>query len=125
MSEKIRIAVPTNGPGGIDAPRSAHFGHADSFTVVDVIDGQVEGAEAMVNPPHAHGGCGMTVAMLSSAGVDSAIVVGMGGGPLSAMSRSGMKAFFDDQSPTPRAAVEAFLAGKLSEFGGDHVCAGH
>ena len=34
MSEQIRIAVPTNGPGGIDGERSAHFGHADSFTIV-------------------------------------------------------------------------------------------
>jgi predicted Fe-Mo cluster-binding NifX family protein len=125
VSEQIRIAVPTNGQGGIDGERSAHFGHADSFTIVDVADGQIVGGEVVVNPPHSHGGCGLTVAMLADAGVGSAIVVGMGGGPLSAMSRTGMKALFDDQSPTPREAVEAFLAGKLSEFGGDHVCGGH
>jgi len=125
MSESIRIAIPTNGPGGIDSERSAHFGHADSFTIVDVTDGRIVGDEALVNPPHSQGGCGMTVTLLANAGVGSAIVVGMGGGPMSAMSRTGMKALFDDQSPTPRAAVEAFLAGKLSEFGGDHICAGH
>jgi len=125
MSESIRIAIPTNGPGGIDSERSAHFGHADSFTIIEVADGHIVGDEAIVNPPHSQGGCGMTVTLLANAGVGSAIVVGMGGGPLSAMSRTGMKALFDDQSPTPRAAVEAFLAGKLSEFGGDHICAGH
>jgi predicted Fe-Mo cluster-binding NifX family protein len=125
VNNRIRIAVPTSGAGGLDAQRSAHFGHADSFTLVDVADGQIVGGEALLNPPHTHGGCGMTVSMLADAGAGSAIVVGMGGGPMSAMNRCGMKAFFDDQSATPRSAVEAFLAGQLREYGGDHLCSGH
>jgi predicted Fe-Mo cluster-binding NifX family protein len=125
MNEHLRIAVPTNGPGGIDGERSAHFGHADSFTIVEIVNGEIAGGQVLVNPPHSHGGCGLTVTMLADAGVSSAIVVGMGGGPLAAMSRTGMKALFDDQSRTPRDAVQAFLAGTLNEFGGDHVCAGH
>jgi predicted Fe-Mo cluster-binding NifX family protein len=125
MSERIRLAIPTNGAGGLDAARSAHFGHADSFTLVDVAGGQILGGEALANPPHEHGGCGATVMLLSQAGVSAAIVVGMGGGPLSAMQANGMVALFDDQSPTPRAAVDAYLSGGLPAFGGDHVCRGH
>ncbi len=125
MSDRTRIAIPTNGAGGIDAPRSAHFGHADSFTLVDVEDGTVVGTAAVANPPHEHGGCGMTVAMLAQQGASAAIVVGMGGGPLRAMEANGMVALFDGDSPTPRAAVEAYLAGRLQAFGGDHVCRGH
>jgi predicted Fe-Mo cluster-binding NifX family protein len=125
MSEILKVAIPTDGPGGLDAQRSAHFGHADSFTIVDVADGAIVGDSALVNPPHSHGGCGMTVSMLANAGVGTAIVVGMGGGPLAAMNANGMTPLFDDQSPTPRAAVEAFLAGKLNAFGADHTCRGH
>lgn len=125
MSDHLRIAVPTSGQGGLDAPRSAHFGHADSFTIVDVVDGAVVGAESLANPPHSHGGCGMTVAMLAQAGVDAAIVVGMGGGPLSAMGAHGMSALHDGASPTPRDAVEAYLAGQLEPFGSNHQCQGH
>lgn len=125
MTERARIAVPTNGPGGAEAPRSAHFGHADSFTIIDVLDGELVDAGAIANPPHEHGGCGLTVRLLADAGVDTAIVVGMGPGPLSAMASLGMTALFDDESPTPRAAVEAFLAGRADEFGGDHACQGH
>jgi len=125
MEDTLRIAVPTNGGGGLDAERSAHFGHAESFTIVDVSEGQIAGSEAMVNPPHSHGGCGLTVSMLANAGVGTAIVVGMGGGPLAAMSAHDMTPLFDDQSPTPRAAVEAFLAGRLAPFGNDHTCRGH
>lgn len=125
MSETVKIAVPTNGAGGLDAERSAHFGHADSFTIVEVVDGAIVGGSGVANPPHTHGGCGMTVAMLANAGVGTAIVVGMGGGPLAAMNANGMTPLFDDQSPTPRAAVEAFLAGRLHAFGSDRTCRGH
>jgi predicted Fe-Mo cluster-binding NifX family protein len=125
MADTLKIAVPTSGHGGLDAERSAHFGHADSFTIIDVADGEIVGGQAMVNPPHSHGGCGLTVAMLAEAGVSTAIVVGMGGGPLAAMNANGMTPFFDDQSPTPRAAVEAFLQGRLAAFGGTHTCKGH
>ena len=125
MTDTLKIAVPTNGGGGLDAQRSAHFGHADSFTIVDVTDGEIVADRAIANPPHSHGGCGMTVSMLAEAGVSTAIVVGMGGGPLAAMNSHGMTPLFDDQSPTPREAVAAFLAGKLAGFGSDHTCRGH
>ena len=88
-------------------------------------DGQITGSDVMVNPPHSHGGCGATVMMLANAGVGTAIVVGMGGGPLAAMNANGMTPLFDDQSPTPRAAVEAYLAGELAAFGNDNTCSGH
>ena len=125
MSEAVRLAVPTNGQGGLDAPRSAHFGHAESFTIVEVADGAVVGSQVLVNPPHEHGGCGTIVAQLAQAGVGAAIVVGMGRGPLAAMQARGMAALFDDVSPTPRAAAETYLRGSQSEFGSDHVCRGH
>ncbi len=125
MSGMVRLAVPTNGSGGLDASRSAHFGHADSFTIVDVVDGAIAGSDVLVNPPHEHGGCGLIVSQLAQSGVTTPIVVGMGGGPLSAMRAHGMTALFDDASPTPRAAAEAYLTGTLPAFGGNHVCRGH
>jgi len=125
MTDTLKVAVPTTGSGGLDAERSAHFGHAESFTVVEVADGQIIGSDVVANPPHSHGGCGAIVVMLANEGVGTAIVVGMGGGPLAAMNANAMTPIFDDQSPTPRAAVEAFLAGKLAPFGNDNTCAGH
>jgi len=125
MPDVIRVAVPSTGAGGIDAPRSAHFGRAESFTIVDIADGSIVGDSSFVNPPHSQGGCGLTVAGLADQGVSVAIVVGMGGGPLSAMNRLGIAAYRDDQSETPRAAVEAYLSGGLTPFDGSHICAGH
>ncbi|MDO8963849.1 MAG: NifB/NifX family molybdenum-iron cluster-binding protein [Coriobacteriia bacterium] len=125
MTGSVKVAIPTTGTGGLDAERSAHFGHAESFTIVEVADGRITGSEVMVNPPHSHGGCGMTVNLLAGAGVGTVIVVGMGGGPLAAMNAHGMTPLYDDESPTPRAAVEAFLAGRLVLFGSDNTCRGH
>jgi predicted Fe-Mo cluster-binding NifX family protein len=125
MTDTLRIAVPTNGEGGLDAPRSGHFGHADSFTIVEVSGDNIVGAEAIANGAHQQGGCGATVAMLAQAGASAAIVVGMGGGPLNAMQRFGMVAYQDVNTPTPRQAVEAFLGGYRVPFGGEHVCQGH
>jgi predicted Fe-Mo cluster-binding NifX family protein len=125
MVDTHKVAVPTNGAGGLDATRSEHFGHADSFTVVDVMDGEITGASVLANPPHSHGGCGMTVVMLANAGVKTAIVAGMGGGPLAAMKANGVIPLFDGRSATPRAAVEAFLRGELGAFGEDNTCRGH
>ena len=125
MSELIRLAVPTEGAGGLDAPRSAHFGHADSFTIMDIENGAIVSETALVNPPHESGGCGAVVAALAQNGVNVAIVVGMGGGPRAAMASHGMEALFDDVSPTPRQAAAAYLAGGLSPFGSEHQCAGH
>jgi len=125
VSQTIRIAVPTSAEGGIDAPRSAHFGHAESFTIVDVAEGRIELSTVITNPPHSHGGCGQTVRLLAENGVTVAIVAGMGRGPLSMMQPAGIVPLFDDVSPTPRAAVEAYLAGGLAPFGDDRVCAGH
>jgi predicted Fe-Mo cluster-binding NifX family protein len=122
MAETFKIAIPTEGEGGLDAQRSAHFGHADSFTVVDVSDGTVVGAATLVNPPHEHGGCGQTVALLAAAGVDTAIVVGMGGGPLAAMASHRITALFDDENATPASAVAAFIGGTRTPFGSGNLC---
>lgn len=54
----MRIAIPTNNPGGMEAARSDHFGHCDVFTLVDVdAENNVTGVELMPVPEHSAGGC--------------------------------------------------------------------
>ncbi len=125
MAQRIRIVVPTEGAGGIDSPRSAHFGRAGSFTLVDVVDGEIGSAGAVMNPSRDQGGCVATVATLAEIGVQVAIVNGMGGGPRTAMVARRIEALFDGKSATPREAVEAYLAGGLELFGADRKCGGH
>jgi predicted Fe-Mo cluster-binding NifX family protein len=125
MTSRIRIAVPTEGVGGIDAPRSGHFGRAGSFTLVDVEDGAMVSSGTILNPPHEHGGCGLIVGTLADLGVGAVIVAGMGGGPRSAMASRGIDALHDVASLTPRQSVESYLSGSLRPFGADDRCGGH
>jgi predicted Fe-Mo cluster-binding NifX family protein len=125
MPNTLHIAVPTEGQGGLDAPRSAHFGRADSFTLVSVVDGAVASASVLVNGPHEHGGCGAIVQRLAGVGVAAVIAGGMGGGPRAGFAAAGVPVYFVAVSRTPREAVEAYLAGARESFGDDHQCAGH
>jgi predicted Fe-Mo cluster-binding NifX family protein len=78
MTERIRIVVPTEGAGGIDSPRSAHFGRAGSFTLVDVVDGEISSAGAVMNPSRDQGGCAATVATLAEIGAAGSVSSSMG-----------------------------------------------
>ncbi|MFA5844134.1 MAG: NifB/NifX family molybdenum-iron cluster-binding protein [Coriobacteriia bacterium] len=125
MTDTLRIAVPTEGEGGADAPRSAHFGHSGSFTLVDVADGAIVSVSVLENGPHDHGACGSIVDRLAAVGVGAVIAGGMGGGPRAGFAAAGIPVFFDADAPTPGAAVTAYLGGTQETFGDDHQCRGH
>ncbi len=121
----LRIAVPTEGPGGAEAVRSMHFGRSESFTLLDVADGVIVATAVLENGPHEHGACGSIVERLVGEGVATVIAGGMGGGPRAAFAAAGIPVYFDAESPTPRAAVDAYLAGAQEAFGEAHQCRGH
>ena len=126
MSEKLRIAVPVEDGEGLDAVRSAHFGHAAGFAIVDVDAGNDEVAVGMLtNPPHSHGGCMTTVNLLAANGVQAVSAAGMGRGPLTGLTNAGIVIHHDSESATVREAVLAILEGRTAPFGDDHACQGH
>lgn len=125
MTEKTRIAVPVESGEGLNATRSAHFGHAPSFAIVDVADGAPLTVEMLPNPPHSHGGCGATVGLLAANGVQAVSAAGMGRGPLNGLVAAGIVVHHDAVSVTVSEAIEAILAGTTSEFGTEHACRGH
>jgi predicted Fe-Mo cluster-binding NifX family protein len=53
----MRIAVPSEQPGGLESAISAHFGHCPCFTIVDTADGEVGEVRVLPNMPHGQGGC--------------------------------------------------------------------
>ena len=71
MAETLKLAVPTMGKPGLRAQRSAHFGHCDCFTLIDIVDGKLGAVSSINNPPHEEGGCIAIVDLLKNAGVAS------------------------------------------------------
>jgi predicted Fe-Mo cluster-binding NifX family protein len=118
------IAVPSDAPGGLEAKRSGHFGHADSFTLVTVTDG-VPAEIRVLGNPHETGGCLSPVAMLADEGADAITVAGIGGRPLAALRQVGITVYLDSESRTVADAVAAVTAGAAATFGDEHACGGH
>ena len=119
-----RIAVPSTGTGGLDGERSGHFGHCDTFTFVDVEDGEVKQVTTIPNGEHAQGGCMVPVNLLASHNVNALIVGGIGMRPLMGFRQVGVDVFYDTARQQIRPVVEDLIAGKLQRIGDDQVCGG-
>ena len=119
-----RIAVPSNGEGGLAGTRSGHFGHCDVFTFVDVKDGEIEKVSTINNKEHVQGGCMVPVNLLAEHRVNALIVGGIGMRPLMGFRQVGIDVYHDDQRPEIEPVVMDLIAGKLSEIRNDQVCGG-
>jgi predicted Fe-Mo cluster-binding NifX family protein len=125
MPSKTRVAIPVESGDGMDAVRSAHFGHAAGFVLVDTEDGAPVSAHRIDNPPHTHGGCTSIVSVLVTHGVDTVSVIGMGRGPLNGLMGAGVTVHHDPESTTVAEAISAINEGRTSAFVPDHACQGH
>jgi len=121
---KLKIAVPSSMPGGLDAQLSAHFGHCEVFTLVEVEDGSITGASRLPNVEHHEGGCLVPVRLLADAGVEVLIAGGMGMRPLLGFMDAGIEVW-RGSSETVRKAVESYLDGSLEALDERYVCGGH
>ena len=124
MIKNGRIAVPSNGQGGLDGTRAGHFGHCDVFTFIDVEDGEIKEVSILQNQEHAQGGCMVPVNLLSDNRVTALIVGGIGMRPLMGFKQVGIDVYHDDQRPEIEPVVKDLIAGKLSEITNDQVCGG-
>ncbi|HIP39707.1 MAG TPA: dinitrogenase iron-molybdenum cofactor biosynthesis protein [Desulfocapsa sulfexigens] len=123
----MRIAIPTNNPGGMEASRSDHFGHCDVFTLVEVDpDNKVTSVETLPVPDHGAGGCMIPVKTLKDAGVNAIVVGGIGARPMQGFAEVGIEVYWADRNSIPDAAavMEKFSAGQLPKMNADQVCGG-
>ena len=120
----VRLAVPSEGMGGLDGKRSGHFGHCDAFTCVDIEDGKIGAVRVLRNGGHAEGGCMVPVRLLAREGVQAIVVGGIGMRPLLGFQEKGIAVYRDAEHTDIRPAVEAFAAGKLPRMEADQACRG-
>lgn len=123
----MKIAIPTNAPGGLEGFRSEHFGHCDVFTVVDVSAGnEVSDVHTIANQGHEAGGCMTPVSLLQDAGVEAIVVAGLGMRPMQGFSQAGITVFFADQEKVPnvKSVIKNLQENKLVKMHADQVCKG-
>ena len=123
----MRVAIPTNNPGGLDAERSAHFGHCDVFTVI-TLDGSknIDSVGTIENRGHEAGGCMVPVRLLQESGVEAIVVGGMGARPMRGFADAGITVYFADPNSviSVRQVIDGFAANRLPVMHADQVCKG-
>ncbi len=117
-----RIAIPSMEKGGLEGKRSGHFGHCDSFTLIDVEDGNIKAVTVVPNPEHVQGGCMVPVNFLAEHKVNALVVGGIGMRPLMGFRQAGMDVYYDETRQEIRPVVEDLIAGKLVRIRNDQVC---
>ena len=123
MKETV-IAVPSMAPGGLDAPRSGHFGRCDAFTLVSILEGQVVGSRVVPNGEHSEGGCLVPVQLLSREGASSVVVAGIGMRPLMGFQNAGIQVLVGPGERV-RDVVAAYLTGAARPIDDSDVCGPH
>ncbi len=122
--ENGRIAVPSNGQGGLEGTRAGHFGHCEVFTFVDVENGEIKNVSTLQNQEHAQGGCMVPVNLLTEHKVKALVVGGIGMRPLMGFKQVGIDVYYDAERADIRPVVEDLIADKLQIIANDQVCGG-
>ena len=123
----MRVAVPSNSPGGLEAGKSDHFGHCDVFTLVELGENKsIEKVTTIENGEHHGGGCMIPVNLLQKAGAQAIVVGGMGARPMRGFVDAGISVYFSNSTvaQTVEKVIEDFTAGRLPLMHADQVCQG-
>lgn len=121
---KMRIAVPSNGSGGINGTRAGHFGHCDVFTLIDCENGEIVDVTTLPNEDHAQGGCMVPVNLLAENKVNALLVGGIGMRPLMGFKQVGITVYHEAERADIKPVIADLLAGKIPEIQNDQVCGG-
>lgn len=119
-----RIAVPSNGSGGLDGRRSEHFGHCDTFTLIDVKDGVMCDVKTVPNQEHHEGGCMVPVNTLAKLNVTALVVAGIGMRPLLGFNQVGIDVYLETKCQDIKPVVESLIEGNLAIISSDQTCGG-
>lgn len=118
----MRLAIPSEVPGGLESAFCPHFGHAPAYTLVELNGAEVSELQVVANAPHQAGGCMGPVNLLKQAGVEALVTGGMGARPLAGLQQSGITVYFGGQPGTVRQAAQLVAAGQAPEFSPAQVC---
>jgi predicted Fe-Mo cluster-binding NifX family protein len=118
----MKICVPSLAPGGLDAIASAHFGHCEVFTIVEMDEHGSPKSASVIDNSGEHN-CMIPVQKLLENKVDIVLISGIGRNPLYEFQRNGIKVYIGAVGNV-RDAIEDFIGGYLKLATPDDVCRG-
>ena len=122
----MKIAIPSEGPEGLSAQRSGHFGHAQYFTIVEYdADMNIANVSSVQNVDHDQYGCGGVIEYVMTLGVDGILTAGMGMPPLMRFTEAGIIVYSERTLPNVGDAAKAFALGEVSRMSPEDACSHH
>jgi predicted Fe-Mo cluster-binding NifX family protein len=118
----MKLCIPTEDSGGLDARVCEHFGSAPFFTVADTETDNIELLNNQ-NLSHQHGNCN-PVSSIQSRNVDAVVCAGLGKRALARLQQAGFEVYLSS-GPTVRDVVAQQRDGKLQKATMDQACGGH
>lgn len=122
--KKLRIAVPSNGTGGLDGTRAGHFGHCDVFTLIDCENGEIIDVSTLQIEEHIQGGCMVPVNLLAENKVNALLVGGIGMRPLMGFKQVGITVYHEAERAEIKPVIIDLIAGKIPVIEDNQVCGG-
>ena len=117
----MRVAFPSNKPGGRDATIHPHFGRCDVFTIVEVEDKQVKDVKVVENRSEHLGFTGTPAEILASQDIDAVMTGGMGPKALELMKQGGIEVFATNAKTVDGAVLE-IIEGKAKVATVEDAC---
>jgi len=117
----MMIGIPSLSPGGLDAWVSAHFGHCELFTVIELTRNEVKKVWTIANDGRHN--CMLPVQKMGAAGIDTVLIGGIGRRPLMEFQNKGIRVFVGAKG-TVKDAVADYLSESLREATLQDVCHG-
>ena len=122
----MKIAIPSEGPEGLAAQRSGHFGHAQYFTIVEYDDNMdIANVESVKNVDHDQFGCGGVIEYVMGLNVDGILTAGMGMPPLMRFTEAGVVVYAERTLPNVGDAAKAFALGEVVRMSPEDACSHH
>jgi predicted Fe-Mo cluster-binding NifX family protein len=118
----MRICIPTEDNGGLQARAHAHFGSARYFTLVDTETGDVE-VLANQGSDHVHGSCS-PLRQLRECALDAVVCRGMGRRALATLKAEGIDVYVT-QRDVVNDIVQTVNSGESKPLTDLAACQGH
>ena len=117
----MKVSVPTMGDRGLDELICAHFGRAETFTIVDIDSGDVE---VIRNTSEHMGGTGLPPELISAKGAHVMLAGGLGPKAVKMFEGYGIEVFIG-ATGTVRDAISDWKEGYLEEATDENACREH
>lgn len=113
MTQRTFVAVAAEDDLGLKGQVSMHFGRCPYFTVVELLDGKIQGVQAVENPHYDNHQPGAVPAFISSLGANVILAGGMGPRAVQMFHSMGIDVATGAVGQVDK-VLEAYLSGTLA-----------